>query len=574
MERTKVIFGLFAQRVDGGMGEERRSRWRPILELCKFDDFPVQTLHLFYIHEQRTEVQLLAADINERHPHIEVETLTGETSLEDFEAFYLSIYQYFNTYIFNLDRHDYYLYLPPGVYPQVTLALMDILRTLRLPLAIVQVYQYAEHGALKSNYSIFSIELSSALHRQQYVQEQHLSDQDFLKGGIATRNSRFNTLISRLEHVAVHSRAPVLLSGPTGAGKSLLVRRLYEIKRRHGQLSGPLVEVNCSTLRGDMAAAALFGHVRGAFTGAAGKRNGLLLTANNGMLFLDEVGELGLEEQALLLKAVEEQRFLPMGSDAEAHSHFLLVCGTNQNLPEATRTGRFRSDLLARINQWHFRLPALRERREDIAPNIRYELHRLSREHHRGFRFTPQAMERFLAFAISDEALWPGNFRELATTLERMVTFSVCGDMDIALVEEEIALLRETWAELLPPVEQTSARPQGCERTTSPDDAGQPATSAVGAACFNLRELLGAEAFEALDLFERYHLEGVVQTCRESGSLSDAGRRLFAVSRTRKRNSDDASRLYNYLKKYGLDWKAVRGLTAPPNANNFHSYGK
>lgn len=551
MERTNVVFGLFALRVDGGTGDERRNRWRPLLELCGFEDFPIHTLHLFHVREYSADVGLLMDDIRERQPHMLMEVLTGDASPMDYEAFYLSLYQYFSTYVFNLERHTYLLYLPPGVYPQVTLAFMDIIRTLRLPLAIVQVYQYAEHGALKSNYSIFSIDISSALHQQQHVQEQRLSDQEYLKCGIATRNPQFNALISRLEHVTLHSRAPMLLSGPTGAGKSQLVRRLYEIKHRHGQLSGQLVEINCATLHGDMAAAALFGHVRGAFTGAAGKRNGLLLTANNGMLFLDEVGELGLEEQALLLKAVEEQRFLPVGSDAEASSRFQLVCGTNKNLPEAVRRGHFRADLLARINQWHFRLPALRDRREDIAPNIRYELHRLSLEHNRGFRFTPAALERFMSFAVSDEALWPGNFRELATTMERMATFSLSGDLDTALVEDEITLLREAWAELCPVDDESSSCTRNNERISTPSSAAQGATLPA------LQELLGAEYFEALDLFERFHLEGVVRMCRESRSLSEAGRRLFAVSRTKKRNADDASRLYNYLKKYGLDWKAV-----------------
>lgn len=552
MERTKVVFGLFAQRVDGGTGDERHHRWRPLLELCGFEDFPIHTLHLFHGREYSDDVSLLAADIREHSPKILVEVLTGETSVFDFEKFYLSLYQYFRKYVFDLERHEYFLYLPPGVYPQVTLALMDITRTLRLPLAIVQVYQYAEYGALKSNYSVYSIDVSSALLRQQHVEEQRLSDQDYLKCGIATRNVRFNALISRLEHVALHSRAPILLSGPTGAGKSQLVRRMYDLKCRHGQFSGQLVEVNCATLHGDMASAALFGHVRGAFTGAAVKRNGLLLTANNGMLFLDEVGELGLEEQALLLKAVEEQRFLPVGSDAEAHSAFQLVCGTNQNLSEAVRTGRFRADLLARINQWHFRLPALRDRREDIAPNIRYELRRLSREHNRGFRFTPEALERFLRFAVSDEALWPGNFRELATTMERMATFSVSGDMTMSVVEEEIALLREAWDELAPWADA------GCLPGNSMDEPARavPATAAMPV----LRDLLGTEVFMELDLFELFHLEGVVRICRESRSLSDAGRRLFAVSRTRKRNTDDASRLYNYLKKYGLDWKGLTGV--------------
>ena len=139
-------------------------------------------------------------------------------------------------------------------------------------------------------------------------------------------------------------------------------------------MEGPFVEVNCATLRGDAAMSALFGHVKGAFTGAIRDRPGLLRAADGGLLFLDEVGELGPDEQAMLLRALEEKRFLPVGADKEVKSDFQLIAGTNRDLSDAVRQGRFREDLLARINLWTFQLPALRERREDIEPNLDYEL--------------------------------------------------------------------------------------------------------------------------------------------------------------------------------------------------------
>jgi hypothetical protein len=120
-------------------------------------------------------------------------------------------------------------------------------------------------------------------------------------------------MIDEIEQVAVRSRAPVLLMGPTGAGKSQLARRIFELKRVKHQVSGAFVEVNCATLKGDSAMSALFGHRKGAFTGAAADRSGLLRTADKGVLFLDEIGELGLDEQAMILRAIEEKRFLPVG---------------------------------------------------------------------------------------------------------------------------------------------------------------------------------------------------------------------------------------------------------------------
>ena len=121
-------------------------------------------------------------------------------------------------------------------------------------------------------------------------------------------------MIEQIERVAIASRAPLLLTGPTGAGKSQLARRIFELKKARRQVAGEFVEVNCATLRGDGAMSALFGHVTGAFTGAVEDRPGLLRTADGGVLFLDEIGELGLDEQAMLLRALEEKTFLPVGA--------------------------------------------------------------------------------------------------------------------------------------------------------------------------------------------------------------------------------------------------------------------
>src|SRR5262249_21144841 len=116
--------------------------------------------------------------------------------------------------------------------------------------------------------------------------------------------------------------------GPTGAGKSQLARRIYELKVARHQIAGAFVDVNCATLRGDAAMSTLFGHRKGAFTGAVQDRPGLLRAADGGLLFLDEIGELGLDEQAMLLRAVEEKRFLPVGADKEVASDFRLIAGT------------------------------------------------------------------------------------------------------------------------------------------------------------------------------------------------------------------------------------------------------
>ncbi len=161
---------------------------------------------------------------------------------------------------------------------------------------------------------------------------------NFLKSGIATRNPCFNRMIEQIERVAIRSRSPILLNGPTGAGKSFLARRIYELKLARHQFSGPFVEVNCATLRGDTAMSALFGHVKGRLP-AREERAGLLRSADGGMLFLDEVGELGADEQAMLLKAIEEKRFYPFGSDQQVSSDFQLIAGTVRDLRQRVAEG-------------------------------------------------------------------------------------------------------------------------------------------------------------------------------------------------------------------------------------------
>jgi transcriptional regulatory protein RtcR len=320
----------------------------------------------------------------------------------------------------------------------------------------------------------------------------------------------------------------MLLMGPTGAGKSQLAKRVFELKKNKHQLPGRFVEVNCATLRGDGAMSTLFGHTKGAYTGASGDRAGLLRSADKGLLFLDEIGELGADEQAMLLRALEEKRFLPVGSDREVESDFQLIAGTNRDLQDDVRQGRFREDLLARLNLWTYRLPGLAERSEDIEPNLEFELERWSREQHERVRFNVEARARYLSFATSSEATWRGNFRDLGASVVRMATLATAGRIQIDGVDAEITRLRAQW--------------RG-GNTASPLD-----------------ELVG-EAAAALDRFDRVQLEDVIRVCRRAPSLSAAGRELFAVSRTQRASTNDADRLRKYLAKFGLDWEQVRERT-------------
>jgi transcriptional regulatory protein RtcR len=321
--------------------------------------------------------------------------------------------------------------------------------------------------------------------------------------------------------------------GPTGAGKSFLARRLYELKKARRQAAGRFVEINCATLHGDGAGSTLFGHVKGAFTGAMSERSGLLRTADKGVLFLDEIGELGLDEQAMLLKAIEEKRFLPVGGDHEVLSDFQLIAGTNRDLGREVAYGRFREDLFARINLWTYELPGLVERSEDIEPNIDYLLREFGAEHGHMVRFNKEARDHYMRFAMSQDARWSGNFRDLSASITRMATLAESGRINDAIVDGEITRLRQLWRPFSDTVRTSDMQPA------------------------DLDALLGTDASAQLDQFDALQLQAVVGICRQSISLSDAGRKLFAVSRTAKRQPNDADRLKKYLARFDLSWDDV-----------------
>jgi len=248
-------------------------------------------------------------------------------------------------------------------------------------------------------------------------------------------------------------------------------------------------------------------------------------------LFLDEIGELGIDEQAMLLKAIEEKRFLPVGSDNEVQSEFQLIAGTNRDLGQEVAAGRFREDLYARINLWMYELPGLAERHEDIEPNVDYMLAQFCAEQGQKVRFNKEARERYLRFATSADAPWSGNFRDLSASVARMATLADAGRITDAVVGDELLRLARQW------------RPQSLAQSNANE--------------IDLAELLGADALGKLDLFDAMQLQAVLKTCRASRTLSDAGRKLFSASRSAKAKPNDADRLKKYLAKFGLDWAGL-----------------
>ena len=522
----KVVLGLLGTTLDAGKGADRWAKWRPTVALCQHEDFVVRRLELLALEKHFPLAKRLVKDIASVSPETEVRIHGIEFEDPwDFEEVYGALHDFARDYPFEPEEEDYLLHITTGTHvAQICLFLLAESR--HFPARLLQTgpprrsRAQSEPGTRR----IIDLDLSRYDRIAQRFHREQSEALSFLKAGIETRNRAFNELIERIEHVAVHSKEPILLTGPTGAGKSRLARRIFELKKQRRQVGGRFVEVNCATLRGDGAMSTLFGHRRGAFTGAVQDRPGLLLSADGGVLFLDEIGELGLDEQAMLLRALEEKRFLPVGADVEAESDFQLLAGTNRQLQKRVREGKFREDLLARIHLWTFRLPGLEERPEDIEPNLDYELQRFSASAQHKVTINREARRKFLRFATT-KASWEGNFRDLNAAVIRMGTLAPGGRIHGETVQEEILRLSDSW--------QTTAKGE--------DEA-------------LLRSLLGAAAFEDLDLFDRVQLAEVIRVCRRSPSLAAAGRRLFAASRKRKKQPNDADRIRKYLARFGLSW--------------------
>ncbi len=536
--RRQVVIGFIGTTMDAGDGPGRWEKWRPTVSLGMFEDLLLDRIELLCDQRRHGKLaQRVVKDLREVSPETQVRVHDFYVDNPwDFERMYAALHDFARAYAFDTEHEDYLVHIATGTHvAQICLFLLTESRDLPARLLQTSPPRKQKVGD-PGSHAIIDLDLARYDQIARRFAREREETTVFLKSGIATRSVAFNRMIEQIERVAVRSKAPILLLGPTGAGKSMLARNLFELKKARHALAGRFVEVNCATLRGDGAGSALFGHVRGAFTGAQHERAGLLKSADQGLLFLDEIGELGLDEQAMLLRAIEDKRFPPLGGDREVSSDFQLVAGTNRDLAEAVAQGRFRDDLFARLNLWTFELPGLRDRVEDIEPNLDFELERHARLQGSRVTFNREARERYLRFATGADATWPGNFRDLGASITRMATLAPQHRIGLAEVDEEIARLRRLWGQTRPSV-------------TSESDT-------------LLRELLGERA-TTLDRFDRVQLADVARVCARSRSLSEAGRELFQASRARKASSNDADRLRKYLARFELSFDTIRATLAP-----------
>jgi two-component system response regulator PilR (NtrC family) len=273
-------------------------------------------------------------------------------------------------------------------------------------------------------------------------------DNELLREQLSARG-RFESMVARsgamhrvfevVEKVAA-ARTTVLITGESGVGKELVARAVHA---RSPRAQGPFVPVNCGAIPEGLIESELFGHAKGAFTGAQGAKQGLFQAAQDGTLFLDEIGELPVSLQVKLLRAIQERRIRAVGDTEDVDLDVRLVAATNRDLAAEVRAGKFREDLYYRLNVVQIRVPPLRERREDVLPLADHFLRRFAAEHARPVpRLSADAKRRL------SEYWFPGNVRELENLIERAVALS---NGDEVTVDALPAVLRGTGAHALSP---------------------------------------------------------------------------------------------------------------------------
>lgn len=313
--------------------------------------------------------------------------------------------------------------------------------------------------------------------------------------------SHVREMLSKLTEVPFSA---LIITGETGTGKGLAARILHHAGKRS---SGPLVEINCAALPRELLESELFGHEAGAFTGAKGRRRGLMEQADGGTLFLDEIGEMDLDLQAKLLKAIEERKLRRLGGDREITVDIQVLAATNQNLKQHIEKGRFRADLYHRLSVFQLELPSLRSRKEDLHDLVPQFIAEYNIKAGKRIKNIPD--EAWQKLAAHD---WPGNVRELRNVIERCVLFS----------SDE--LLPVQWLQLTPaPATSSTAQVEG-DRISLPLDGSM-----------------------ALDDMDRHIIETALE--RNKYNVTATARALGATRET----------LRYRISKYGLEQRVAQG---------------
>jgi sigma-54 specific flagellar transcriptional regulator A len=334
------------------------------------------------------------------------------------------------------------LLMGPGIDLKERQALVDDLAT-RIPhLPVFELYdeQTPLSGGLDGKGNVLGNiklptqydNLMGLIHKAQVFQEAHTKPEQQSRPVELFRSlsgsSRATRRVNRMIEQVADSEATVLILGESGTGKEVVARKLHFHSVRRGK---PFVPVNCGAIPGDLLESELFGHEKGAFTGAISARQGRFEMAEGGTLFLDEIGDMSMPMQVKLLRVLQERSFERVGSNKTIRCNVRIIAATHRNLEKAIQNGDFREDLYYRLNVFPIDMPPLRDRVEDIPVLVNDLIHRIENEKRGSVRLTPAAIAALSHYS------WPGNVRELANLMERLAILHPYGVVDIADLPEK-----------------------------------------------------------------------------------------------------------------------------------------
>ena len=443
----------------GAVPGNRNEIWRPSVALAQLHGLDELYRDLIFDHyyllwdekdSHRKLMEEIRADIEslEPHPELHVEN-PGITMPFETKDVYQKLFEYLAKYDFHQKDTQYYVNCTNGT-TQMRNCLFLLTQTGHIDALRIAPTPWKNHKqrdrprdgthwkedgrrTVKGSYTLedpkdFSDAFSTI------GENERKTTISILKQGVVTKDdSKLQAIakvicgIKRIRVPAVRARQTILITGDTGVGKTQLAQNIamaFDIPKER------FIALNCATIRGadpNIQRIELFGCKKGVVSGIDEDRPGAFEKANEGVLFLDEIGDLAPEMQAMLLTALDQGEFLPLGGDVSkpAKSTFQLICGTNRPIEQLAETGSFRLDLLNRINAWSFELAPLRERRKDIPDNIVEVMKGLAKDYRmNGLEFTPEAKKLFFDFANDEEITWDGNFRELNAMIRRMVVLS------------------------------------------------------------------------------------------------------------------------------------------------------
>jgi sigma-54 specific flagellar transcriptional regulator A len=408
--------------------------------------------------------------------------------------------------------------------------------TLDYPEALIKEFP----GAIGTlNYPIKYLQLNNALQQASVYRNQadNKSENEPLFRSLVGNSTNMKR-VQKMIHQVSDSEANVLILGESGTGKEVVARNLHYFSSRRDK---PFVPVNCGAIPGELLESELFGHEKGAFTGAITSRKGRFEMAEGGTLFLDEIGDMPLPMQVKLLRVLQERTFERVGSNKTQKANVRVIAATHRNLEIHIGDGRFREDLFYRLNVFPIEMPALRERPEDIPLLIHELIQRIEHENRGAVRFTPTAIASLCRYT------WPGNVRELANVVERLVILYPYGTVDFDDLPEKYQIEGDPLPDVITSAIDSQPHSPTALKVSSKEN-GSDASALVNGFQRSDETLIGIDSIPEDGLDLREHLANLEYLLIKQALDEAAGVVAHAASRLKMRRTT----LVEKMRKYGI----------------------